>query len=180
MEMEFNLKQMEQETEEMLKTNFLDGKNAVFTRTEGGFLSLETGGQSWPRVCIIRMFPFRETERYLSVRTPDEQSKEVGVIRDLNELDAKTRDLVREQLQLRYFTPIITKVISIKEELGFSYWEVQTDHGPCRFTVRMGGNGIIHLSEHRILILDVDENRFEIPDLEKLTAAERRKLDLFL
>ena len=39
---------------------------------------------------------------------------------------------------------------------------------------------MVHLSETRILISDVDENRFEIPDVMKLSAAERKKLDLFL
>jgi hypothetical protein len=39
---------------------------------------------------------------------------------------------------------------------------------------------VVHLSETRILISDVDENRFEIPDVMKLSAGERKKLDLFL
>ena len=44
----------------------------------------------------------------------------------------------------------------------------------------MGGSSIIHLSDTRILISDIDENRFEIPDVDQLTAGERKKLDLFL
>ena len=88
--------------------------------------------------------------------------------------------MLEEQLTLRYFTPIIQKINKIKDEYGFAYWNVVTDHGECNFTIRMGGNSVIHLSETRILIMDIDENRFEIPDVSQLTVAERRKLDLFL
>ena len=47
---EFNLEQMEKETEEMLRVHYLDDNNAVFKRTEGGFLSLETAGKTGGRV----------------------------------------------------------------------------------------------------------------------------------
>ena len=44
----------------------------------------------------------------------------------------------------------------------------------------MGSNAVTKLSDTRLIIMDVDENRFEIPDVEALTRKERRKLDLFL
>ena len=44
-EEEFNLEQMEKETEEMLKMRFLDNKNAEFTATGGGFVSLKVGDE---------------------------------------------------------------------------------------------------------------------------------------
>lgn len=179
-EKEFNLEQMDQEMEEMLRTRFLTRENAVFERTGGGFLKLQVEGEGYSRVSVVRMFPFREKERYLSVRTTDERSREIGIVKDLNDFPEDVRKMLLEQLDLRYFTPVITKVISIKDEFGYSYWEVMTDHGACRFTVRMGGNSIVHLSDVRILVMDIDENRFEIPDLEKLSSAERKKLDLFI
>ena len=48
------------------------------------------------------------------------------------------------------------------------------------FAIHMGGSDVVHLSETRILITDIDENRFEIPDVTALTPGERKKLDLFL
>lgn len=39
---------------------------------------------------------------------------------------------------------------------------------------------MVHLSDTRIIISDIDENRFEIPDVSKLTIKEQKKLDLFL
>ena len=75
---------------------------------------------------------------------------------------------------------VITRIHSIKDEYGYAYWNVDTDHGPCRFTMQMGGSAVVHLSDTRILIMDIDENRFEIPDIMALTNNERKKLDLFL
>ena len=40
-EEEFNLEQMEKETEEMLRMRYITKANAEFKRTEGGFVSLK-------------------------------------------------------------------------------------------------------------------------------------------
>lgn len=177
---EFNLEQMEKETEEMLKLRYLTDKNAKFTRTEGGFVSLSVDGEEYPRVQVVRMFPFSDPDKFISIRTPDEHSREIGIIEDLTAVSKETAAMLRDQLALRYFTPIITKIINIKDEYGYAYWDVVTDRGACRFTINMGGHSVVHLSETRILISDIDENRFEIPDVTKLTPNELRKLDLFL
>ena len=55
-----------------------------------------------------------------------------------------------------------------------------TDKGECRFAINMGSNAVTKLSDTRLIILDVDENRFEIRDVEKLSQKEKRMLDLFL
>lgn len=177
---EFNLEQMEKETEEMLKVRYLDQGNAVFERTAGGFVSLRIGEEFYPRVQVVRMFPFSDPNLYISIRTPDENSKEIGIIEDMKKVSAETAAMLSEQLNLRYFTPIITKIINIKDEYGYAYFDVLTDRGACRFTINMGGHAVVHLSETRILISDIDENRFEIPDITRLSAKELKKLDLFL
>lgn len=177
---DFNLEQMEKETEEMLKLRYIRKDNAEFKRTDGGFVSVRIGEEFYPRVQVVRMFPFSDPEKYISIRTPDEHSKEIGIIEDMKDVTKETAQMLTEQLNLRYFTPIIKKIVNIKEEYGYAYFEVVTDRGACRFTINMGGHAVVHLSETRILISDIDENRFEIPDIMKLSAKELKKLDLFL
>jgi len=177
---DFQLEQMEQETEEMLRVRYLNDQNAKFERTGTGFLSLKVGEEFYPRVTVVRMFPFSDKNEFISIRTAEERSKEIGIVEKLNDVSKETLEMLEEQLTLRYFTPVIQKINKIKDEYGFAYWNVVTDHGECNFTIRMGGNSVIHLSDTRILIMDIDENRFEIPDVNQLTVAERRKLDLFL
>lgn len=177
---DFQLSQMEKETEEMLRVRYLNDENAVFQRTGTGFLSLKIGEEFYPRVVVVRMFPFSDKDEFISVRTAEERSREIGIVEKMSQVSRETAEMLEEQLTLRYFTPVIKKIIKIKDEYGFAYWNVVTDHGACNFTIRMGGNSVIHLSDVRILIMDIDENRFEIPDINELTPAERKKLDLFL
>lgn len=177
---DFQLSQMEMETEEMLRVRYLNDENAVFERTGTGFLSLKVEGEFYPRVMVVRMFPFSDKDEFISIRTAEERSREIGIVEKLSGVSRETAEMLEEQLTLRYFTPVIEKINKIKDEYGFAYWDVVTNHGPCHFTIRMGGNSVIHLSDVRILIMDIDENRFEIPDIGRLTASERKKLDLFL
>lgn len=180
MKEEFTLTQMEQETDEMLRIRYLNKDNAVFSRTGSGFLSLKVGEEVYDRVQVVRMFPLSFEEELLSIRTVEERSKEIGIVEKLSDVDGETAKMLEEQLRLGYFTPKITKVNHIKDEYGYAYFDVDTDKGPCCFTIQMGSNSVVHLSDTRVLIMDIDENRFEIPDIDRLTNSERKKLDLFL
>lgn len=180
MSQEFNMDQMEQEVEEMTALRYLTKKNAVFARTEGGFVSLEFDGKKWDRVQVVRLFPFTEPDQFISIRTVEERSREIGVIEDMKKVSGETRKMLEEQLNLHYFTPVIRKVLDIKDEYGYAYFHVLTDRGECRFTINMGGNAVVRLTDTRLLITDLDENRFEIPDVLQLSQKEQRKLDLFL
>lgn len=180
MSQEFNIDQMEREVEEMTALRYLTKENAVFARTGGGFISLEFDGKKWERVQVIRLFPFTEPDQFISIRTVEERSKEIGVIEDMKKVSKETRKMLEEQLKLHYFTPVIQKVLDIKDEYGYAYFHVMTDRGECRFTINMGGNAVVRLTDTRLLITDLDENRFEIPDVLQLSQKEQRKLDLFL
>ena len=62
------------------------------------------------------------------------------MIRSLDDFSAETVKLLEEQVHIRYFAPEITRVINVKEEFGYAFWEAETTAGVCRFTVRGGGN----------------------------------------
>lgn len=181
MEEEFNLEQMEKETEEMLKLCYITNKNAEFKRTEGGFVSMKMDGKEYARIQVYRTFPFTDPDKFISIREPNEKAKEIGVIRDLKkDVSKETVQMLEEQMNIRYFTPIIERIIDIKEEYGFAYFEVKTNQGACRFTIHMGGSSVVNLTDTRLLISDLDGNRFEIPDIRVLSQGELKKLDVFL
>lgn len=176
----FQIESMNEETEQMLQMRYLTPKNCHFKRTPGGFLSLTHNDTTYERIWVIRMFPFTNPEDYISIRSTEEHSVEIGIIEHMNSFDADTQTMLSEQMNLRYFTPIITQIKQIKTEYGYAYFDVVTDRGECRFTINMGSNAVSHLSENRLLISDLDNNRFEIPDIMKLSPKERKKLDLFI
>lgn len=96
-----------------------------------GFLSLSYEGKKWDRIQVIRLFPFTEPDSFLSIRTVEERSHEIGVIKNIKEVDKKTRKMLLEQLNLHYFTPVIQKILDIKDEYGYAYFHVMTDRGEC-------------------------------------------------
>ncbi|MGN0165744.1 MAG: DUF1854 domain-containing protein [Lachnospiraceae bacterium] len=178
---EFNLEQMEEETAQMLRLRYLDRNNSEFKRTEGGFVSLRIGDEFYGRVGVYASFPFADPDKYISIREADEKAGEIGIIMDMNrDVDEDTRAMLKEQMDIRYFTPVISKINNIKDEYGFAYWDVETSRGRCKFTTRMNSSSVVYLTDTRLLITDLDENRFEIPDYTTLSARELKKLDLFL
>jgi hypothetical protein len=138
-----------------------------FQKTKGGFLSLRVAKKDrYPRVHLYRSFPLSRSAEYISVR--DKDDKEIGIIEDLADFPPKTARLLMEELERRYFTPAIREIKSLKQEFGYTYWEVTTDSGFCRFTVKMGDNTVRYLTEDILLIFDVDGNRFELPEFEAI------------
>lgn len=164
----------------MITTRLLTDASVDFKKTEGGFLSLVSDGKEYVRVKVLRLFPFTDPDRYISVRDLNDKDREIGVIEDLNQMSQETQKLIREQLDLYYFTPQIKRIFSIKDEYGYAYFHVLTDAGECKFAINMGASAVVRLSETRLLITDLDENRFEIRDVTKLTQKEQRRLDLFM
>ena len=177
---EFDEEALKRESEELLEMRFLTKENAKFARTEGGFVSLKFGEKEYSRVGVYLTFPLTEPEEYISIREADEKAKEIGLIEKLSQLDKDQQEMIREQIKLRYFMPTITKVLDIKDEYGYAYWNVATSFGACRFTTRMSGDAVVNLGESRMLVTDIDGNRYEIPDFYRLSVAERKKLDLFI
>ncbi len=168
------------QSEDMLELRFLTKENATFTRTAGGFLSLDYAGKHFDRVGVYRTFPLTDAERFISIREADEKAREIGMIEDLKAMPKEQEEMLQEQLRLRYFMPQIEKIYDIKDEYGYGYFDVRTNFGDCRFTIHMGAGSVVSLTDTRILITDLDGNRFEIPDMSKLTTAEKKKLDLFV
>ena len=177
---EFDEEALKKESDELLKMRFLTNENACFARTEGGFVSLKTQEKEYDRVGIYLTFPLTNPEEFISVREADEKAKEIGIIEKLSLLHKDQQDMIREQIKLRYFMPVIIKVLDIKDEYGYAYWHVMTNFGACRFTTQMSGDAVVSLSESRLLVTDIDSNRYEIPDFYQLSVAERKKLDLFI
>lgn len=177
---EFDEEVLKKESEELLEMHLMTSENATFSRTPGGFVSLKTGGKEYARVGIYLTFPLTNPEEFISIREADEKAKEIGMIEKLSLLNPDQQEMIKEQIKLRYFIPVITKVLDVKDEYGYAYWHVQTNFGVCRFTTRMSGNAVVSLSDSRLMVTDIDGNRYEIPDFYQLSVMERKKLDLFI
>lgn len=122
----------------------LTPSNSRFFASAGGLISLEvTNGSEeasiYERVIVLRSFPLTNPDVFLSVRLPDDKERgrgrEVGLIGNINDFDEETRTLIKNELEMRYYTPNITKITGIKEKLGYYYWDVETDSGDASFVL---------------------------------------------
>ena len=111
---DFDEEAMRKESEELLLMKFLTSENARFSRTEGGFVSLKTVDKEYTRVGVYLTFPLTNPEEFISIREADEKAKEIGMIEKLSQLEPDQQEMIREQIKLRYFIPVIIKVMDVK------------------------------------------------------------------
>lgn len=133
---------------------------------------------SYPKVAIYQASPLRRPGRYLSLL--DGKGDEIALVPSLDDLTPQSRAAAEEALRRRYLTARITAVAGMKQEFGVTYWHVDTDRGPRDFVVQSLSESCQWLSERHLLFVDVDGNRFEIPDRDALDAASRAHLDAVL
>ncbi len=160
----------------------LDKTNTHFD-TKNGFLSMTAAingeEKEYDRVFPHRAFPFELLWQYISIL--DNDSSEIGVIFDIQELDEKDRELVKNELERKYYEPRIKRIESVKERYGFSYWGVVTEDGrSVRFTMQDTFKNIIRAGEDKAILLDVDGNRFVIESVEALDRKSYKKIELYL
>lgn len=164
------------------EVRLLSAGDLHFAATAGGFLALTvTGGERtehYARINAYRTFPLTAADRYISLR--DAAANEIGILESLTDLPREQAALLREELERRYFTPAIDRVRSLKEEFGYSYWLVDTDAGARRFTVQSGKNNVTVVADRRLLIVDVDGNRFTLADYTRLDRSMLRILETLL
>ena len=125
------------------------------------------------------LFPFSNQTMYITLLNKDE--REVGFVRDLEELDTDSRQALEECFREYYMIPRITRIVNCDEKMGALRWTVETDRGNVTFRIQNRHSNIKHLwGTNRVLIRDTNDNRYEIPDYTALDAHSNRLLFPYL
>jgi hypothetical protein len=82
-----------------------------------------------------------------------------------------------QELAARYCLATITRVHRIKNEYRTMYCDVETDRGPRDFVLKWATDTILWLGPRELLLVDIDTNRFHIPDVTRLDARSRKELE---
>src|SRR5258708_22840163 len=82
--------------------------------------------------------------------------------------DTDSRNIVRENLDRRYLTSEIQRIHLARREAGAYYFDADTSRGRREFVVQETPEAIRWLGDHRLLLVDVDGNRFEAHDIRAL------------
>ena len=155
----------------------------TFYKAPGGFTGLRHGEKDYSRVSLRRALPMGNPLEYISVA--DNENKEIGMLRAIQELSGEQLSIVTDELNCRYYCPEIADVRSVKDKLGYVYMELVL-HGTggrkpeksC--AVKDVNKNIRLLDDDRLLIFDVEGNRYLIRSLEALSPKTRKRLEPYL
>ena len=90
------------------------------------------------------------------------------MVRDLHEVEKESRTVLLRSLERRYFLPKIHRVYLAREEFGLLTLDADTDRGRINFTVNNPRENIHWIGQGRILFVDAEENRYEVPSYDDL------------
>lgn len=163
--------------------------NAKFTRSAGNLISLEVTQPSgkvefFERIVPIRAFPISAPDTFIAVREPDTQlggrGAEIGMIETLDIFPSDMANLIRIELERRYFTPSIKKIHGLREKFGYCYWDVTTSAGRVEFIMNNPTSNIRTLEDGRVFMYDIDGNCFTIDDPKSLDKHSYKKVEIYL
>ena len=121
-----------------------------------------------------RLFPISGLTKYITLL--DENGVEQAVIRNIHHLIPESREVIMQCLDEYYMVPKITSLIDMREKYGIIKVEAQTDRGRVSFDIRNRHHDIKVLYDKRVLFRDANDNRYEIPDYNKLDRHSRKLL----
>jgi ATP-binding cassette, subfamily B, bacterial len=158
---------------------WLTPNDAKLRAAHRGGMEVELRGDTHRGVFAVNLFPATNTDDYISLRmwARDGAEQELGILRNLEAWPAEAQSLVREALNRRYWLQTIIGVNDIKLEFGYLALAVRTAHGPRKFTMRWSQSQVHDFGERGKVLVDLDDNRYLVPDVEALPPREQ---DLFL
>ena len=115
---------------------------------------------------IVRCFPFDKTDEFLSICYElDGKDIEIGIIKDLKELDDESKKSVIEDMALRYFIPEIIKIKSKKYSSRFYVFDCITNAGNIKINVN---DLVFNIFSHndKLFIIDANDNYYVINDYQ--------------
>ena len=102
---------------ETLKTEYVLPEKCVFSLNPNGFLAAEIDGKVYKRVILTRSLPLSLPDEYICIS--DIEKNEVGIIKTIADFSKEQQELINSELSQRYYCPIISKIESIKEKIGY-------------------------------------------------------------
>lgn len=126
-------------------------------------------------VFAVNLFPATMPDDYISLRTwnRDGTQQEIGILRKLDEWPADGQAIVRQALERRYYLQHVTGIDQMRLDMGRLTIDARTAHGPRRFVMRWNQSQVQDFGERGKVLLDLDENRYLVPDVEALPPGER-------
>ncbi len=153
-------------------------------RSQCGVLWLERGETRIELAPPKRALPLSSPDEWIVLISTD--GNELGTLRRVDELDSKSRDALRASLEKEYHITTIVRVLDVERDAmsGQIEWHVQIESNDLpeddstsgrEVTFRLSGGEDVQTARYpHIYFLDLEGNRFQIPDCEAMDLASRR------
>ncbi len=161
--------------EEASDLHFLDASTLHFRREGIRLQWRRDGEEEWQEVTLARLFPLSEPEGWLSML--DKDGKEIGMLRDLHGMSRENVTLLRDELYKHYLVPQIRRILACRDKFDLIEWTVDTDRGEMTFLMRHPQENMQTPLPGRVTLIDVEGNRYDIPDLGLLDALSRQLVE---
>jgi hypothetical protein len=123
----------------------------------------------------------------------DESGEEIGMIRRVDDLEAASRETLREALEDAYRITRIARVLDVEREplSGHIHWSIEIEetanapesedgHVTRETSFSIAGAEDVQTARYpQIFITDIDGNRYEIPNCEELDLTSRRAAERY-
>ncbi len=125
----------------------------------------------------VRGFPISQPDYGISL--VDGDSREIVWIENLGQCDNAICSLIRDELAMRDFLPVIQRINNISHNREPSEWDVQTDRGRVQFVLNVMED-VRRLDSQRAMVTDGNNVQYLVTNLSKLDAKTRRYLERYL
>ena len=156
-------------------SRYIVTKNDKIVRTDTYLVKLEcSDGSVIEELEPRRLFPMTDTDHYISLL--DSKENEIALIKDLSEIDPASKKALEDCFFDYYMIPEISAIISVEDKFGVLKWDVATDRGNIKFTIRNRHSDIKLINGMHLVIRDSDDNRYQLRNISQLDKASLRKI----
>lgn len=150
----------------------------LLERDPQGDLILELrDGSKYLAVRPVRGFPITQPDYGISL--VDADTREVVWIENLGKCREDVAALIRDELAMRDFLPVISRIYNISHNREPSEWDVQTDRGRTQFVLKVMED-VRRLDTKRAMITDANNVQYLIINLSQLDVKTRRYMERYL
>ncbi len=162
--------------------NLLNPKKIRIEKKADGSITLtREDGKAFKNVHFLLLFPFTDLENFISaiVKKGTDQ-EQIGIISRLKDLPSSAEQVVREDLNKRYFIPEIKSIDRILDKYWFFEVHAVTDRGRKKFFLGSTRESIRFKADSSMVLTDMEKCRYKITRFEKMPAKSRAELERIL
>lgn len=163
---------------------WLDPATTQITAAAAGMLRVTCPEGTYPETTVVRAFPGRFDEEYLSLRhrEPSGRDAEVGLIRTLAAWPAASAAAVRDVLARRYLWHNVAELRAIHTRGQLLSFQVRLEGAaaaPTRFDVDRSASAVQRFGDCGLLLRDTQGEYYRLSDPARLPRRQRRLLNLY-